>query len=256
LALFISLEGGEGSGKTTQVERLSDALAKLGVSTLKIHEPGYTELGDHIRYLIKSKPWGGVTISPTAELFLFAASRGELVSKVLTRKVKDPRLVIIADRYADSTIAYQGYGRRLPLELVNATNRLATNRLMPHKTFLLDLTPEEGLSRAGSVQRKFSEADQGGRLDEEGSRRFEEEPRNFHERVRRGYLALAKDEPDRWMIVDATQSEDSVFESIWGHLQELDEFRELLAPVEYTGGVPDDDPLQSSLFPVTNRNAS
>ena len=97
MALFISLEGGEGSGKTTQVERLSDALANLGVPTLKIHEPGYTELGDHIRYLIKSKPWGGVTISPTAELFLFAASRGELVSKMLANKVKDPRLVIIAD---------------------------------------------------------------------------------------------------------------------------------------------------------------
>ena len=147
MALFISLEGGEGSGKTTQVERLADALAELGVPTLKLHEPGYTELGDHIRYLIKSKPWGGVTISPTAELFLFAASRGEMVSKVLTGKIEDPRLVIIADRYADSTIAYQGYGRRLPLDQVAAVNRLATGGLMPHKTFLLDCPPGRGLKR-------------------------------------------------------------------------------------------------------------
>ncbi len=256
MALFVSFEGGEGSGKSTQVDRLTDAIAQSGVPTLKLHEPGSTKLGLHIRGLIKGRPWRGETISPEAELFLFAASRAQLVAKLLAKQMEVERLVIIADRYADSTTAYQGYGRRLPLKLVNATNRLATNGLMPHKTFLLDLTPEEGLSRAGSVQRKFSEADQGGRLDEEGSRRFEEEPRTFHERVRRGYLALAKDEPDRWVVVDASQSEDSVFESIWGHLQELDEFRELLAPVEYTGGVPDDDPLQSSLFPVTNRNAS
>ena len=166
----------------------------------------------------------------TAELFLFAASRAQLVTKLLDQEdARIQRLVIIADRYADSTTAYQGYGRRLPIDLVNATNELATNGLMPHRTFLLDLTPEEGLRRAGSDKRELFDTDHDGRLDEEGSRRFEEEPRAFHERVRKGYLTLAESEPDRWAIVDAKQDEDAVFESIWGHLQSLDEFQRILS---------------------------
>lgn len=255
MALFISFEGGEGSGKSTQVERLTDALVQAGVPTLKLHEPGSTKLGLHIRGLLKGRPWRGETISPGAELFLFAASRAQLVTKLLEKQMETWRLVIIADRYADSTTAYQGYGRRLPIDLVNATNRLATNGLMPHKTFLLDLSPEDGLRRTASDKRQFSELDQGGRLDEEGSRRFEEEPRAFHERVRRGYLTLADSEPDRWVVVDANQHEDSVFDAIWSHLQGLDEFQELLASVEYTGSV-ESDTLQASLFPVADRNAS
>ncbi len=256
MALFISFEGGEGSGKSTQVDRLTGALAEAGVPALKLHEPGSTKLGLHIRGLLKGRPWRGETISPEAELFLFAASRAQLVTKLLQKQMETRRLVIIADRYADSTTAYQGYGRRLPIDLVDATNRLATNGLMPHRTFLLDLLPEEGLRRAGSDKRELFEADQGGRLDEEGSRRFEEEPRAFHERVRKGYLTLAASEPDRWVKVDASQDEDSVFDAIWSHLQGLEEFQEMLTPVEYTEGVTGDDPLQSSLFPVTSRNAS
>ena len=255
MALFISLEGGEGSGKSTQLDRLADAIDRSGVSILKIHEPGSTHLGLHIRSLIKGRPWKGEAISPEAELFLFAASRAQLVARLLAKQMETRRLVIIADRYADSTTAYQGYGRRLPIDIVNATNRLATNGLMPHKTFLLDLTPEEGLRRVGSDKRELFEPDQGGRMDEEDSRRFEEEPRTFHERVRKGYLTLAKEEPDRWVIVDASQDEDSVFESIWGHIQGLDEFQEMLAPVDYTEGV-EGDTLQKSLFPVADRNAS
>ncbi len=255
MALFISFEGGEGSGKSTQVDRLVDALAQAGVPALKLHEPGSTKLGLHIRGLLKGRPWRGETISPEAELFLFAASRAQLVARLLRKKMETRRLVIIADRYADSTTAYQGYGRRLSIDLVNATNKLATNGLMPHKTFLLDLTPEEGLRRAGSDKREFSELNQDARLDEEGSRRFEEEPRAFHERVRKGYLALADEEPDRWVLIDASQDEDSVFEAIWSHIQGLDEFQEMLTPIEYTESV-ESDSLQASLFPVADRNAS
>lgn len=231
MALFISLEGGEGSGKSTQVDRLSDALAKLRVPTLKIHEPGYTELGDHLRYLIKGKPWGGVTISPTAELFLFAASRGELVSKVLSRKMKDPRLVIIADRYADSTIAYQGYGRRLPLGQVGAINQLATGGLMPQKTFLLDCPPGRGLQRV-DVQAHLFDVGLTGRVDEDGARRFEDEPISFHERVRTGYRELADREPGRWEIIDALASPDEVFQSIWSVIQGMDEFQRILSHIQ------------------------
>ena len=252
MALFISFEGGEGSGKSTQVDRLVDALAGVDVPAMKLHEPGSTKLGLHIRGLLKGRPWRGETISPEAELFLFAASRAQLVARLLRKKMETRRLVIIADRYADSTTAYQGYGRRLSIDLVNATNKLATNGLMPHRTFLLDLTPEEGLRRAGSDKREFSELDQDARLDEEGSRRFEEEPRAFHERVRKGYLALADEEPGRWVLIDASQDEDSVFEAIWSHIQGLDEFQEMLTPIEYT----ESDSLQASLFPVADRNAS
>ena len=255
MALFISFEGGEGSGKSTQVDRLTDALEQAGVPSLKLHEPGSTKLGLHIRSLLKGRPFPGENISPEAELFLFAASRAQLVTRLLKKRMQEKRLVIIADRYADSTTAYQGYGRRLSIDLVSATNMLATQGLMPDKTFLLDLTPDEGLRRAGSDKREMFESDQGGRLDEEGSRRFEEEPRAFHERVRKGYLALAESEPDRWVIVDATQDEDSVFDAIWGHLQGLAEFQEMLSPIEYMEGI-EGDALQKSLFPVADRNAS
>ncbi len=255
MALFISFEGGEGSGKSTQVDLLTVKLAEVGVPALKLREPGSTKLGLHIRGLLKGRPFPGENISPEAELFLFSASRAQLVTRLLRKRMQEKRLVIIADRYADSTTAYQGYGRRLPIDLVNATNRLATTGLMPDRTFLLDLTPEEGLRRAGSDKREMFDADQGGRLDEEGSRRFEEEPRAFHERVRKGYLTLAENEPDRWVRIDAARDEDSVFEDIWGHLQGMEEFREMLAPVEYTEGI-ESDTLQKSLFPVAERNSS
>ena len=152
MALFISFEGGEGSGKSTQAQRLVESLEQSGVPTMLFHEPGSTNLGFHIRDLIKGRPWGKETISPTAELFLFSASRAELVAKVLSKQVKTPGLVIVADRYVDSTTAYQGYGRKMDLDLVKAVNRLATGDLMPHKTFLLDCLPAEGLKRVGSLQ--------------------------------------------------------------------------------------------------------
>ena len=216
--MFITFEGGEGSGKSTQAERLARMLTESGVPTVLLHEPGSTKLGFHIRDLIKGRPWGGETISPIAELFLFAAARAELVSKVLSAQMETDRLVIIADRYADSTTAYQGYGRRLPLDLVEATNRLATGGVMPDLTFLLDIAPVDGLRRIGSLQTKLFDMNATARLDDETSRRFEEEPLAFHERVRRGYRALVAAEPDRWTVVDAMGTEDEVFASVWSRV--------------------------------------
>ena len=221
MALFISFEGGEGSGKSTQAERLAQAVRQSGVATVLLHEPGSTNLGFHIRDLIKGRPWGSETISPIAELFLFAAARAELVSKVLSKQMDSDQLVIIADRYADSTTAYQGYGRRLPLDLVEATNRLATGGLMPDITFLLDLPPVAGLKRIGTLQTKLFDMNATARLGDETSRRFEEEPLAFHERVRRGYRALVAAEPDRWAVVDAMGTEGEVFASIWSRVLEL-----------------------------------
>ena len=228
MALFISFEGGEGSGKSTQAERLNHALADLGIQTISIHEPGSTNLGFHIRDLLKGKPWGDDVISHRAELLLFAASRAELVSKVLAEQMKNPRLVIIADRYVDSTVAYQGYGRELPLDLVDAVNSLATNGLMPNITFLIDCPPSEGLRRVGSLQTGLFDIDAIRRPDDEGSRRFEEEPMRFHQRVRKGYMELAKREPQRWVVIDGTRSEDEVFDAIWRALTQMDKFDALV----------------------------
>ena len=225
MSTFISFEGGEGCGKSTQAKRLADALADLGVPVFPFHEPGYTRLGLHIRELIKGKPFGSETISPGAELMLFAAARAELVSKILARRVDEDPLVIIADRYADSTTAYQGYGRRLPLDLVASVNALATQGIAPRKTILLDCPPEKGLERVGSPQTTLFDMGGVGRLDEEGSRRFEEEPLAFHRRVRAGYLALAKAEPARWAVIDAEGTEDDVFARVWAETLRVESVR-------------------------------
>ena len=229
MSLFISFEGGEGSGKSTQAQRLVESLEQSGVPTMLFHEPGSTNLGFHIRDLIKGRPWGKETISPTAELFLFSASRAELVTKVLSKQVETPGLVIVADRYVDSTTAYQGYGRKMELDLVEAVNRLATGDLMPDKTFLLDCPPAEGLKRVGSLQAGLFDENSPGRLDAESSRRFEDEPLSFHDRVRRGYLELARAEPERWIVIDGMADPDEVHRSIWDAVQQMNEFREIVS---------------------------
>ena len=251
MATFISFEGGEGSGKSTQAKRLADALADLGVPVFPFHEPGYTRLGVRIRELIKGKPFGGDAISPRAELMLFAAARAELVSKALAKRMGEDPLVIIADRYADSTTAYQGYGRRLPLDLVESVNALATAGVMPHKTILLDCPPERGLARVGSQQTMLfdmsaagrmdaegppqaapSDASAMGRLDAEDSRRFEEEPLAFHKRVRAGYLAMAKADPARWAVIDAEGTEDEVFARVLSAAMGMDAMRGVVERVK------------------------
>ncbi len=229
MALFISFEGGEGSGKSTQAQRLVDTLDRSGVPAVLFHEPGSTNLGFHIRDLIKGRPWGRETISPTAELFLFSASRAELVAKVLAKQFQAPDLVIVADRYVDSTTAYQGYGRQVDLDLVQAVNRLATGGIMPHKTFLLDCLPVQGLNRVGSLQAGLFEGHAPRRIDDERSRRFEDEPLRFHKRVRRGYLELARAEPDRWTVINGAAPPDKVARAIWRAVQAIPEFSEIVS---------------------------
>ena len=234
MALFISFEGGEGSGKSTQAQCLVESLEQSGVTAILFHEPGSTNLGFHIRDLIKGRPWGRETISPTAELFLFSASRAELVTKVLSKQVETPDLVIVADRYVDSTTAYQGYGRKMPLDLVQAVNELATGGLMPHKTFLLDCPPAEALKRVESLQAGMFDYQAPGRfgalrMDDESSRRFEDEPLGFHKRVRKGYLDLARSEPDRWTVIDGMADPDEVARAIWSIVHDMPDFHELVS---------------------------
>lgn len=226
MALFISFEGGEGSGKSTQAARLARLFEQMGISTLSIHEPGTTNLGSHIRDIIKRNR--SETISHRAELFLFSAARAELVEKVLSKRIDDSNLAIIADRYTDSTVAYQGYGRRLSLEYVKSVNRLTTRGIrVPDITLLLDCPPDEALKRVGAIQAGLFEMEEAGRMDEASARRFEDEPLAFHNRVRDGYLKLARAEPKRWAVIDGMEDEDKVFDSICRAIGGLEKFQEI-----------------------------
>ena len=227
MALFISFEGGEGSGKSTQARRLAQLFERMGIRALSIHEPGTTNLGNRIRDIIKGNLGGSETISHRAELLLFSAARAELVAKVLSMHAKDPRMVIIADRYVDSTVAYQGYGRRLPMKLVDSVNSLATHGIMPDLTLLLDCPPADALRRVGAVQAELFEMGETRRIDDASARRFEDEPLAFHRRVREGYLKLADSQPERWVIVDGMEEEEEVFDSICRAIGGLKKFQDM-----------------------------
>jgi len=202
MALFITFEGGEGSGKSLQSRALYNRLKREGIPTLLTHEPGGTPHGEKIaRWLKHTKD---VNISPLTELLTFNASRAQLIEEVIQPNLKTGTTVI-CDRYTDSTIAYQSWGRGLDLELVKMVNNTATEGLKPALTILLDLPVETGLAR--KVKK--------------GHDRFEKEDITFHEKVREGYLNLAKDEPERWLVVDGSKPIDSIKKIIWQRVIQL-----------------------------------
>lgn len=202
MSLFITFEGGEGCGKSTQSRRLYRELEKLAIPVILTHEPGVTQLGKKITRLLK---WTqSVDISPLAELLLFNASRAQLVEEII-RPNLEKGVIVICDRYADSTLAYQGYGRGLDLATVSAVNKAATSGLVPDLTVLMDIPAEAGLARK-----------KGGKQD-----RFEVESLNFHRRVREGYLKLAAEEPERWLVVDATRNRKAIAGIIWQMVSKL-----------------------------------
>ena len=201
-SLFITFEGVEGCGKSTQSRLLYRKLQKLAIPALLIHEPGITALGKKITHLLK---WAkDIDISPLSELLLFNASRAQLLEEVIRPALKEGK-VVICDRYADSTTAYQGYGRGLELDIVAAANRIATRGLTPDLTILLDVPVEKGL-----IRKKDTATD-----------RFHAEKLNFHRRVREGYLKLAAAEPERWLMIDGTQSKESVAGIIWDRASKI-----------------------------------
>ena len=220
MALFISLEGGEGSGKSTQARLLRDRFLKEGQKAILVHEPGGTSLGDRLRNILLQDD----SLSDYAELFLFSAARSEIVSKVIKPSL-DRGITVISDRYVDSTTAYQGYGRGIDLAFIRSINTVTTQGLVPDLTFLLDMEPAEGLGRVGPVQLGLgfdgASKDVSLRLDLEGQRRFEEQPIAFHRKIRNGYLRESKTEPDRWVLIDATSSEEDVQELIWDNVRIL-----------------------------------
>ncbi len=202
MALFITFEGGEGSGKTLQTRALHRKLAGLAIPALLTHEPGGTPTGEKIARWLKQAQ--EISISPLTELLMFNASRAQLVEEVIQPNLKMGK-VVICDRYADSTIAYQSWGRGLDLELVRTVNNAATRGLKPALTVLLDIQAETGLTRK----------------EQKGHDRFEQEDIIFHRRVKEGYLKLANDEPERWLVIDASQSKAKVRNIIWQKVSQL-----------------------------------
>ena len=193
---FITFEGIEGSGKTTQAHRLAERIP----NALVTKEPGGTPLADRIRSILLDS---GSTIDPVAEVFLFAASRRQHVIELIRPALLAGR-VVLCDRFADSTLAYQGFGRRIDLDRLRGLNEWATDGLRPDRTILFDLPEEMGLSRAR--RRNTSQ------INDEG--RFEAEDLRFHRRVREGYLSLAAAEPERFAVVDGSGTADEVYERV------------------------------------------
>lgn len=195
---FITLEGGEGAGKSTQVRLLGDRLEAAGVPVVVTREPGGTLAGERIRALLLVP--GDDPIAAETEALLMTAARAEHVAKVIEPAL-DRGAWVISDRYVDSTYAYQGSGRGLRMLRLQQAQELATHGLMPEITFLLDLPVEVGLGR------RMGASDEPNRLDAE--------KRSFHESVRRGYHSLVASDRVRWHVVDATQSIEQIADDIW-----------------------------------------
>lgn len=193
MGFFITLEGVEGCGKTTQMEMLKDHLEREGKNVLAVREPGGTALGERVRSILLNAEGATQAIDPWAELFLYEACRAQLVSNVIKPALDEGR-VVLCDRYTDSTVSYQGYARGLDIEAVRSINSRASMGLVPDLTFVVDCSPEVGLKRAKS---RIESIEAGPRED-----RFENEEIEFHRRVREGYLKLAAGEPDRVKVID------------------------------------------------------
>jgi dTMP kinase len=205
--LFITLEGVEGSGKTTQAATLAEALRKEGRAVSVTHEPGGTRAGEAIRKIFLDPE---VSLDVASELLLVLADRAQHVREKLRPGVEAGEIVI-SDRYSDSTVAYQGFGRGFDLPLLRQLNQLATTGLIPDLTIVLDCLAEVGLERTRArVKNKDHRFD-----------RFESEMVEFHRRVREGFLATAKAEPNRVRIVDSQQSYESAAAEILAAAHEL-----------------------------------
>lgn len=202
MSLFITFEGSEGCGKSTQARALWRKITRTGIPAVLTYEPGGTSLGNQLRRVLKKKYQQ--EIPPLAELFLFAACRLQLVDKVIIPNLQQGT-VVICDRFTDSTIAYQGYGRGLDLKIIKEVNDLATHGIKPQLTILLDIATQKGLSRKQSKK----------------SDRFEAEDIAFHNRVRNGYLNLAAMEPERWLVIDATLPRATIGKIIWHRVKQL-----------------------------------
>ncbi|VAX20129.1 Thymidylate kinase [hydrothermal vent metagenome] len=206
--LFITFEGIEGAGKSTQIALLKDRLEAGGHEVVVTREPGGTWVGAQIRKIALDSSTG--ELNPVTELFLFSAARSELVSTVIKPALTGGKIVL-CDRFTDSSLAYQGYGRRVEKKIIENVITLACGGVFPGLTILLDLPVEKGLKRSRD------------RLSKEKSNegRFERENQEFHERVRAGFLEIAAACPERVKVIEATGSPEVISKKVWGIIEKV-----------------------------------
>ncbi len=203
--LFLSFEGGEGSGKSVQAKLLSELLRQRGREVVLTREPGGTAAGERIREIVLHAQ--EIALGPEAQVLLYSTARAQNVREVI-RPALEAGKVVIADRFYDSTLAYQGYGHGVPQEQIRDVTRLAVGDLIPDRTFLLDIPVDIGLGRSGwRAQSKWD--------------RFEVLDSAFHERVREGYLRLAAAEPRRWAVIKADRDEKAIAADVRRELDTL-----------------------------------
>ena len=201
--MFITLEGIEGSGKTTQIDRLAEFFHDRGMACVTTRQPGGTVIGENIRSILLNPE--NHAIEPMTELLLYLADRAQHINEIIRPALATGK-TIICDRYFDATVVYQGFARGLSVELLLELHRILFENLKPDVTLLLDLSPQQGLERA------WQQLNNGQRAG--GESRFENEALAFHEKVRAGYLELAKLEPQRFRTIDASRNADHVFAQI------------------------------------------
>lgn len=199
---LITFEGTEGSGKSTQIERIAKKITNQGRDVLKLREPGGTLIGEKIRELIKD-PTIGYGMCPETELLLFAASRAQLVRQVILPEIQKGTIVL-CDRFFDSTTVYQGLARKIPQDVVAYINKFVLGSVFPSLTVVLDIPADIGFSRI----KKRNEVD-----------RMEQENISFYESVRKGYLVLAQKEKSRFIVVDACNEPDTIESIIWNAIE-------------------------------------
>jgi len=209
MGTFITFEGIEGSGKSTQIALLANYLTAHGKSVTLTREPGGTSIGDQVRKILLNPE--NAALDPRAELLLYAAGRAQHLAELIAPDRAAGRIVL-CDRFSDATLAYQGYGRGLDLGLINSLDRIVTGGIRPDLTILLDIDAATGLARARGRNSR-------GGLEAEAH--FENEHLSFHERVRQGYLDLARQEPDRFRIVDASPNPEVIQNKLRNLVDEL-----------------------------------
>lgn len=208
MSVFITFEGPDGSGKSTQIQLISDYLKQSGYHIYLTREPGGTSVGDQIRQVLHDVH--NTEMTARAEILLYSASRAQLVEQEILPRLKQGH-VVLCDRYADSTYAYQGYGRGLNFDNLRMITRFATQSLKPDLTIYLDLPVEEGLQR----KEKANSAGRG------EWNRMDRLKVDFHRRVRAGYLEMAQAEPERWLVVNAMASVEGIYQTICQRLDKV-----------------------------------
>lgn len=208
--MLITLEGGEGGGKTTQLVRLRDRLTKSGQDVIVLREPGGTAISEQIREVVLSSKNAGIAF--TAEVLLFQAARAQIYREIVLPSLKSGKIVVM-DRSRDSSVVYQGIVRGFGRDLIDQLNDISTKKTYPDLTFLLDLPVEIGLRR---------------QEENGGGNRFEMESTEFHQQVRQAYLELAKEnDRQRWVVIDASRSIEKVEENIWQKIEQVLSYEKL-----------------------------